>query len=213
MSEENAVPNNQRLLETRQVWDAAAITFDNEPDHGLRDPRTLAAWTALLKSALPSTSGAVLDIGCGTGSLSLVLAKLGFTVTGIDLSPAMLEQAKTKALAAGCAIEFHAMDASFPQLPPQHYDAILCRHLLWALPDPDQVLKRWVNLLKPAGRLILIEGFWHTGAGLHAQQIQAMLPPSLINVTVQNLSDQPDLWGGAVSDERYIITADLPSQS
>ena len=63
--------------------------------------------------------------------------------------------------------------------------------------------------LKPGGRLVLIEGYWNTGAGLHAQEIVEALPTALMNLAVQNLSDQPELWGGAVSDERYAVSADL----
>jgi ubiquinone/menaquinone biosynthesis C-methylase UbiE len=102
------------------------------------------------------------------------------------------------------------MDAAFPQLPSQHFDVVLGRHILWALPDIDQVLRRWVNLLKPGGRLVLIEGYWFTGAGLHSRLIVEALPPSVATISVQNLSDQPELWGSKISDERYAITADLP---
>lgn len=199
----------QQLDESRQVWNAEAAVFDEQPDHGLRDPITLAAWTKLLKDALPANQSAALDIGCGTGSLSIILAGLGCKVTGIDFAPEMIARAEAKAKAAQQSISFQVMDAAFPQLPTQQFDVVICRHLLWALPEPNQVLQRWVQLLKPGGRLLLIEGFWHTGAGLHSHQIVDVLPASLTNIAVQQLSDQPDLWGGQVNDERYLIRADL----
>lgn len=201
--------NEKQLDESRQLWDEAAASFDNQPDHGLRDPKILAAWTALLQESLAPVKGAVLDIGCGTGSLSVVLAGLGYDVTGIDFSPVMIALAEQKAQRAGHPIQFHVMDAAFPQFPAQHFDAIVCRHLLWTQPPIDEVLKRWVELLRPGGRLLLIEGYWFTGAGLHAEEIVQALPASLTNVTVRSLSEQADLWGGALSDERYAITADL----
>lgn len=200
----------QNLNDARQEWNAAATAFDDAPDHGLRDPAIRAAWTTLLKSVLPSGK-IMLDIGCGTGSLSVVLAELGCTVIGIDLSPNMIALAQKKAKAANQPIQFHVMDAAFPDFPPQQFDGIICRHLLWMLPDPSAVLERWVKLLKPNGRLILIEGFWHTGAGMHAQEIVEALPASLANVVVQNLSNQPSLWGGEVKDERYLVRTDLRS--
>jgi ubiquinone/menaquinone biosynthesis C-methylase UbiE len=138
----------------------------------------------------------------------MVLGGLGHKVTGIDLSPSMISQAQVKAATHGFQIEFHVMDAAFPQLSSQRFDVIMCRHLLWALPEPEHVLRRWIELLKPKGRLILIEGFWVTGAGLHAQEIIKMLPGSFINVSSQDLSDNPNFWGGSVSDERYAIIAD-----
>lgn len=202
--------NEQRLQTARETWDAEAATFDNEPDHGLRDPQIRNAWLTLLRGWLPPTPAAILDIGCGTGTLSLLVAAQGHAVAGIDLSPRMIERAKAKAAAAGQTISFHVMDAAFPELAPGRFDLILCRHLLWALPEPGAVLARWATLLKPAGRLLLIEGFWHTGGGLHREQVVAALPPSLTNVTVWPLSDQPLLWGGPVTDERYAVVADQP---
>lgn len=200
----------QRLMATRHYWDGAAATFDQEPDHGLRDPLVRRAWLELLLPWLPPATATLVDIGCGTGSLTLLLAELGHTLTGIDLSPLMIAQAQAKAQQAGQAITFHVMEATQPPLPPRHFDLLLCRHLLWALPEPATVLQHWVQLLKPGGRLLLIEGYWHTGGGLHAHEVVSALPSAMSNIVVQSLSEQPILWGGIVADERYLVVADLP---
>jgi len=213
MSEYNTGNDKKRLQESRQYWDDLASSFDDEPDHGLRDSLVLEAWTELLKTWIPAANATILDIGCGTGSLSVILARLGQTVTGIDLSPSMISLARTKAAAYGLEIEFHIMDASHVQFAEHQFDVILCRHLLWALSEPEQVLQRWIKLLKPGGRLILIEGYWRTGAGLHAEEITEMLPSSFINISVRNLSNDPGFWGGTVTDERYIIIADLDQKA
>ncbi len=201
MSDEN------NLNDTRQYWDSAALSFDDEPDHGLRDPLIRAHWTNFLQAHLPHGNATVLDIGCGTGSLSVVLAALGHQVTGIDLSPAMIALAKAKAEKLALRIEFQVMEAAFPQLLPQHYEVIVCRHLLWALPNPKDVLQRWAELLKSPGRLILMEGFWETGAGLHADEVIEMLPASFTQVVLENLSGDSAYWGKTVNDERYAIIA------
>lgn len=204
--------DHSRLTETRELWDAEAATFDEEPDHGLRDSATRAAWAALLGDALRGlTRASILDIGCGTGTLSVLLGEQGHRVTGIDASPAMLARAGAKAAAAGLSIPFYLMDAARPDLPPRGSDALVCRHLLWALPEPANVLRRWVDLLRPGGRLVLVEGSWNTGGGLHATDVLAMLPESLAGAKARSLSDQPALWGGPVTDERYIIIAGLKS--
>jgi 2-polyprenyl-3-methyl-5-hydroxy-6-metoxy-1,4-benzoquinol methylase len=196
---------DQSLQAVRQLWDDAADSFDKEPDHGLHPPPVLAAWTRLLKSWLPANPADILDVGCGTGSLSVVMAGLGHRVTGIDLSPAMVAQARAKAKAQGYSIAFDVMNAADPQFPPPSFDGLVARHLLWALPEPSKVLQRWVELVRPNGRLILIEGFWNTGAGLHAVELLAALPSSAKVVSVENLSDQPDYWGKQVTDERYAV--------
>jgi SAM-dependent methyltransferase len=203
----------QRLRETQQYWDTQADTFDQEPDHGLHDPGVLAAWTTLLTQALPFPPASVLDIGCGTGSISLLLARRGYNVTGIDLSEAMIARATAKTHAAGYDLPFRVMDAFTPSLSPRQFDVIVCRHLLWALPDPALALERWVALLVPGGRLVLIEGVWGTGAGLPSQQIVAALPALCPCVTVSNLSRQSALWGRDVTDERYLILADHVADS
>lgn len=197
----------KQLAETRRYWDEESATFDQQPDHGLHDPKIRAAWKELIESWLPAPRSRILDVGCGTGSLSVLLTELGHQVVGIDLSSKMIAQAQAKAAANGQQITFHVMDADYLQLPQNHFDVIICRHLLWALPDIPQVLQRWVDLLKPGGRLILIEGYWHTDSGLHAEEIIKALPAIMTEISVRNLSDQPIYWGGQVTDERYAILA------
>ena len=200
--------SKKKLEDSRLYWDNEASSFDDEPDHGLSDPLVLETWTTFLRGALPYTQATILDIGCGTGSLSVVLTRLGHRVTGIDLSPAMISLARTKAAKLGFQIEFHVMDAASPQLSRGQFDAIVCRHLLWTLPEPKRVLQRWAELLKPKGRLILIEGFWKTGAGMHSNEIIEILPTSLKDFSFHNLSEDSKFWGKDVGDERYAIIAD-----
>ena len=197
------------LHEAQQYWDNEAATFDAEPDHGLRNPDVLAAWTDLLQRWQPAPPAKILDIGCGTGSLSLVLVKLGHQVTGIDLSPKMIAQAKMKAADVGLAIDFEVMGAAKPEFPPQTFDGIVCRHVLWMLPEITAVLQTWTRLLQPGAGILLVEGFWHTGGGLHAEELLTSLPANWQNVSVQNLSDQPAFWGKEVHDERYALTAEI----
>ncbi len=196
------------LEQSRQYWSDAAATFDQEADHGLRDPLVRRAWVDLLMPYLPPPPAALLDIGCGTGSLSLLLAELGHRVTGIDFAAPMIAQAEQKAVSANQLITFQVMEASDPRFTPQQFDLILCRHLLWTLPEPARVLAKWVTLLTPGGRLLLIEGFWHTGGGLHQQDVVGILPAALTKIRTQNLSTQSALWGTTVEDERYLVVAD-----
>ena len=99
-------------------WDAQAGTFDSWPDHGLAEPGTRAAWSALLLGLLPEPPARVVDIGCGTGSLAVLLAEHGYEVEGVDFSPAMVSAAQAKARAAGVGVRFRVADAHDPGLRP-----------------------------------------------------------------------------------------------
>lgn len=186
-------------------WDAAAATFDDEPDHGLRDPETKAAWTELLLGVLPQAPASVLDLGCGTGTIAVLLAKHGYDVTGIDSSTAMLERARAKAETAGVEITLLQGDAAAPELD-RSFDVLICRHVLWALPEPAVVLHRWRNLLAPAGRLVLVEGLWSTGGGTTAATMQPMVEHAIGPAVLTPLTD-PALWGKEITDERYLLIA------
>ncbi|WP_416976002.1 class I SAM-dependent methyltransferase, partial [Streptomyces sp. 4F14] len=132
---------------TAPDWDAAAATFDDEPDHGLRDPEVRQAWAAGLRSWLPERASDVLDLGCGTGSLSLLAAEQGHRVTGVDRSAPMVALARAK-LAGRDAVFLHG-DAAAPPVGEERFDVVLVRHVLWALPDPGRVLRHWRGLLRP----------------------------------------------------------------
>ncbi|MEU3443031.1 class I SAM-dependent methyltransferase [Streptomyces griseoincarnatus] len=188
-------------------WDARAATFDEEPDHGLRDPEVRAAWAARLKDWLPGRPGDVLDLGCGTGSLSLLAAEQGHRVTGVDRSPAMVQPARQKL--AGRHAVFLTGDAARPPVDGERYDAVLVRHVLWTLPEPGRVLRRWRGLLRPGGRLVLVEGVWGTVSpvGIPVDRLTALLAPLTARVRVERLSGDPALWGREVDDERYAVVA------
>ncbi|MFD3503363.1 class I SAM-dependent methyltransferase [Streptomyces sp. NPDC058678] len=186
-------------------WDARAASFDDEPDHGLRDPQVRHAWAERLRDWLPEHPSDVLDLGCGTGSLSLLAAEQGHRVTGVDRSPAMVDLARAKL--AGRDAVFLVGDAAEPPVGEERFDVVLVRHLLWALPDPDRALRHWRELLRPGGRLVLVEGVWGTVSpvGIPADRLTALLAPLAGQVRVDRLSDDALLWGREVEDERYAV--------
>ncbi|GCB50632.1 SAM-dependent methyltransferases [Streptomyces sp. NL15-2K] len=188
-------------------WDARAASFDDEPDHGLRAPEVRRAWAERLRDWLPDRASDVLDLGCGTGSLSLLAAEQGHRVTGVDRSPPMVDLARAKL--AGRDAVFLVGDAAAPPVGEQRFDVVLVRHVLWALPDPGRALRHWRELLRPGGRLVLIEGVWGTAGpvGISADRLTALLAPLASHVRVDSLSADALLWGKDVEDERYAAVA------
>jgi SAM-dependent methyltransferase len=208
------------LPTVREFWDAQSAAFDAEPDHGLLDPAAREAWRAHLLSWLPPSPGTVLDLGCGTGSLSLLALDAGHRVLGVDLSPAMVAEAVRKC--AGRDARFMVGDASAPEID-EPVEAVLARHLLWTLPDPHATLARWVALVRPGGRLVLVEGRWSPAGdvapyargtadmpwqgGVRAEDLVAALDPLVERLEVHCLTAESALWGRDVDDERYAVVA------
>ncbi len=205
-------------------WDDAAPDFDDEPDHGLRRTATRAAWSRRIASWLPVEAAEVLDVGCGTGSLSELMAEAGHRVTGVDLSPRMVEQARAKLRAAGLAGRLLVGDAASPPTGDERFDVLLSRHLVWTLPDPRAALREWATRLRPGGTLVLVEGRWReagqsgvpyvAGAeslpwhrGVTADELSGAVGPVVTDLRVEDLSGDADLWGGPVDDERYALIA------
>jgi len=185
-----------------EFWDAEAATFDDEPDHGLADPATRTAWRDLLVGVLPPVPSRVADLGCGTGTLARLLVDEGHQVDGLDLSNAMVARAEAKVPEAS----FRVGDASDPGLDRAAYDVVLARHVLWAMPEPAAALRRWAALLRPGGRLLLVEGFWSNGAGLTAEQTVALVEGLGRGTELTRLTD-PAYWGRETGDERYVVVS------
>jgi SAM-dependent methyltransferase len=202
-------------------WDGAADGFDAEPDHGLRDAAVRDAWARRLRAWLPAEPSDVLDVGCGTGSLALLAVEAGHRVLGVDLSPRMVERARAKLAGAATVL---AGDAADPPVGDRRFDAVLVRHLVWTLPDPRAAFERWVTLLRPSGRLVLVEGRWGAAedarpyvegaerlpwpGGVPAATLAAALAPLVGRHRVERLDD-PALWGRPIDDERYALIAEL----
>lgn len=198
---------SDRTVAVSVDWDAEAVGFDEEPDHGLRAPEVRQAWAARLRSWLPERPADVLDLGCGTGSLALLAAEQGHRVTGVDGSPAMVARARAKL--AGRDAVFLLGDAAAPPVGERLFDVVLVRHVLWALPDPARVLRHWRGLLRPGGRFVLVEGVWGTvtPVGIPADRLTGLLAQLTADQRVERLSADAVLWGKEVSDERYAVVA------
>ena len=143
--------------ELRDFWNRDAETYDRSPAHSASDPVEAPMWRAALARYLPPPPARVLDVGAGTGAMSLLAADLGHRVTALDLSPGMLAAARKKADALGLDVETVIGNATDP--PPGPFDAVIERHLAWTLPDPVEAFGAW-RTAAPAGRMILFEGIF-----------------------------------------------------
>jgi SAM-dependent methyltransferase len=106
------------------------------------------------------TGGPLLELGCGTGRLLIPLARAGYDITGVDMSPRMLEVAQAKVDAADLGERVHLVQADMRsvQLPQQYRLAFIAINSfmhLTTLEDQVQALRAWRSLLLPGGLLVI----------------------------------------------------------
>jgi ubiquinone/menaquinone biosynthesis C-methylase UbiE len=139
-------------------WDRRAAHFDEDLGHSIRTAAERAAWDRILDLTLPAADALeALDIGCGTGFLSLELAFLGHRVTGVDFAPSMIAQARKKAAERHAVIRYEEADAELLPFAAASFDIAVSRHLLWTLPHPERAMDEWIRVLRPGGRLIVVD--------------------------------------------------------
>lgn len=145
--------------EIKAYWSARAATFDLSPGHEIFTDAEREAWQKLILRHLGEGNGRqALDLASGTGVVSHLLDDLGFAVTGLDWAEPMLDLARAKARKRGRSIRFRLGDAENTMEPDSTYDVVVTRHLVWTLVDPKAAFAEWRRVLKPGGRLLIVDG-------------------------------------------------------
>jgi ubiquinone/menaquinone biosynthesis C-methylase UbiE len=140
-------------------WNRRAAHFDEDFGHSIRTSAERLAWDRILDLLLAGRGVLdALDVGCGTGFLALELAGRGHRVTGVDFAPAMLAEARRKAAASGLSIRFEEADAERLPFAAGSFDLAISRHLLWTLPHPEAAIDEWIRVVRPGGRLVIVDG-------------------------------------------------------
>lgn len=142
----------------RKYWDWRSVTYPLDMD---KLDGIAQTWETLLANLIPGSPGRrAIDMGTGTGQFAVYLARLGFHVTGIDISEKMILKAREHADLYNLHIDFQCRDAENLPFRDDAFDVIVSRNLLWTLPEPEKALREWRRVLKPAGALIVSDGMW-----------------------------------------------------
>ncbi|MER7008878.1 methyltransferase domain-containing protein [Dactylosporangium sp. NPDC000555] len=113
--------------------------------------------------------GRVLEVAIGTG-LNLPFYPAEVTITGVELSPAMLAIARQRAADLGLGVDLHEGDAQALPFADASFDTVVCALSLCTIPDPTAAIAEMKRVLVPGGRLLLLDHIASTWPPLHAAQ-------------------------------------------
>lgn len=147
-------PYDERKERIVSYWEKRSGDFLEHKRAELHSPMS-ERWLYEIKNQLPQDRNLrILDVGCGAGFFSVLLAKEGYQVTGVDLTPDMVENARTLAEEEKTDCEFFVMDAENLRFADESFDVVISRNLTWTLPDVKSAYREWVRVLKKGGILL-----------------------------------------------------------
>jgi len=97
----------------------------------------------------------VLDVACGSGNLAIPAARVGATVTGVDIATNSLEQGRARARAAGLAIQFDEGDAERLPYNDSAFDVVVTMFGAMFAPRPEMVAAELVRVCRSGGRIVM----------------------------------------------------------
>ncbi|MDA2930561.1 class I SAM-dependent methyltransferase [Acidobacteria bacterium AH-259-O06] len=142
---------NQHTRKIVDQFSKQAIYFARIPGHAEATP-------LLIDSARVSPHDQVLDVACGAGGVACEAARIAHHVTGIDVTPAMIQQAKTlQSQQALSNVTWHTGDVTQLPFPANNFDVVLTRYSFHHFIDPAGVLAEMVRVCKPNGRVLVAD--------------------------------------------------------
>jgi ubiquinone/menaquinone biosynthesis C-methylase UbiE len=158
-----SVPTEQ-TAKARRVWDKSAPSYDKQMAFFERN------WFAGGRQWLGDrVQGAVLEVAIGTGR-NLPFYPAGMTVTGLELSPAMLAIARKRAAELGLDVDLREGDAQALPFGDGSFDTVVCALSLCTIPDPTAAIAQMRRVLRPGGRLLLLDHITSTWPPIYAAQ-------------------------------------------
>ena len=182
------------LSENKAYWTGRACGYSEvnqlelETDQRKKWRDCLQAEIARQFPGIAAAQLRVLEVGTGPGFFAILLCELGYDVTAIDLTPAMLKEAKKNAGAMAGSIRFMEMNVEALKFEDASFDVVIIRNLTWNLPHPDAAYAEWARVLRPGGLLLNFDANWY--AYLFDEQAQAAYDQDRINSAEQGVWDQ-----------------------
>src|SRR5262249_30870402 len=146
----------------------------------------------------------VLDVACGTGVVTVTAARRGCQMTGLDLTPELLERARENAAIAGVKIEWHEGDVEALPFADTQFDAVLSQFGHMFAPRPEVAIAEMLRVLKPEGTIAFSTWPPEMGFGRRFEIMATYAPPPAVKIPPPALWGNPDVvrerLGSAVKD-------------
>jgi ubiquinone/menaquinone biosynthesis C-methylase UbiE len=143
----------------------------------------------LVKHARIHAGQRVLDVACGTGVVAVTAARMGAQVTGLDLTPALLERARENATIANVPIDFHEGDVEALPFPNSSFDVVASQFGHMFAPRPAVAIGEMLRVLKRGGTIAFSTWPPELFIGRSFALVGAYMPPPPPGVS------PPPLWG------------------
>lgn len=149
---------------------------------------TLLAAPAIVKHSKLSSKDKVLDVGCGTGVVAITAAKTGAQVSGLDLSPQLIERARYNSDLAKLKVDFIEGDVENLPYPDRNFDVVVSQFGHMFAPRPKVAIQEMLRVLKPGGTIAFSTWPPDLFVGKLFQLVSQLSPP------VEGVSP-PSKWG------------------
>jgi ubiquinone/menaquinone biosynthesis C-methylase UbiE len=192
---------DQATEQARRAYDRGAGSYDLR--ESLPERLAFRKWRGDLWALVPD--GRVLEVGVGTGR-NVKYYSGGHDVIAIDFSPKMLSRARDRAMDIGSSAELILMDVQELEFPSSAFDSAVATFVFCSVPDPVRGLREVRRVLKPGGRVYLLEhvlshkpglgwlmrrtnGFWRSfsGANIARETVSNVEAAGFDVVSVQDL--------------------------
>lgn len=147
--------------ELNEYWDERSISYSDLIKNQMESPQK-SVWEAMILNNVPEKGSLhILDIGCGPGFFSILMAQQGHRVHAVDYSAEMLRYAEENASQYGVDITCTLLEEDNLPFANETFDMVISRDVTWTLVEPEQTMREWGRVLKKGGRLLYFDANWY----------------------------------------------------
>ena len=169
--------SNELNEKTREAWDANAAVWDERMGDEGNDFFQVLQWPVIASFLDPQPADHILDVACGNGLTSRILADMGASVTAFDYSSELIKLAKSRQNPDG-RITYHVLDATDEKAlletlsPHGLFDLALCNMALFDIPEILPLFRALRKLLKPSGVFVfsLMHPAFNNSSSVHVAE-------------------------------------------